>query len=115
MSNLNYQAISKCITKQDDGVLINIEVKPGSKTIGIEGIDEWRECIEVRIKARAEKGRANKELIQLLASLLSLPSSNFLIIKGERTRRKSVKVLGLGEKELCMKLRDAIEGKIDHR
>jgi len=95
--------------------LINIEVKPGAKTNGILGIDEWRDCIGVRIKARAEKGRANKELIQLLASLLSLPSSNFLIIKGERTRRKSVKVLGLGEKELCMKLRDAIEGKIDHR
>jgi len=104
MNDLDPKLLSKCINEQEDGILINIEVKPGARTNGIEGVDEWRGCIEVRLKARAEKGKANKELIQMLSSLLALPPSNFIIVKGEKSRRKNIKILGLKADMLVQRL-----------
>lgn len=105
MRDLNSRALSKCMNEQDDGILLNIEVKPGAKTSGIEGVDEWRGRLEVRLRERAEKGKANKELIKLLSSLLSLPSSNFIIVKGEKSRRKNIKILGLSAEEFVQRLK----------
>jgi uncharacterized protein (TIGR00251 family) len=111
MNNLDSKVLSNCIDEQHDGVLINIEVKPGSKNIGIEGIDEWRNCLEVRLKARAEKGKANKELVKLLSTLLALPSSNIMIVKGEKSHRKTIKIFGLKADELVRILTHQIEEK----
>ncbi len=105
MKDLNPELLLKCMKEQDDGILINIEVKPGARTTGIEGIDEWRGNIEVRLKARAEKGKANKELIQLLSSLLSLPTSSIVIVGGKKSRRKNIKILGLKAEEVARRLK----------
>jgi uncharacterized protein (TIGR00251 family) len=105
MSDLDPKLLTKCINEIDDGILINIEVKPGASKSEIEGVDEWRNCLEVRLKARAEKGKANKELIQMLSSLLALSASNFIIVKGEKSRRKSVKILGLNVGEFAQRLK----------
>jgi uncharacterized protein (TIGR00251 family) len=101
MNDLNPELLLKCMKEQDDGILINIEVKPGARTTGIEDIDEWRDCITVKLKARAEKGKANKELIQLLSSTLALPSSNIIIVGGKKSRQKSIKILGLKAEEVA--------------
>jgi len=105
MSDLDPKLLTKCINEIDDGILINIEVKLGARKSEIEGVDEWRNCLEVRLKARAEKGKANKELIQMLSSLLALPTSNFIIMKGEKSRRKSVKILGLNVGKFAQRLK----------
>lgn len=105
MKDFDPKLLSKCTNEQDDGILIDIEVKPGAKTSGIDGVDEWRDCIMVRLKERAEKGKANKELIDLLSSLLKLPSSSFIIVKGQKARRKSIKILDLNQKELARRFK----------
>ena len=101
MNDLNPELLLKCMKGQDDGILINIEVKPGAETTRIEGIDEWRDCINVKLRARAEKGKANKELIQLLSSLLHVPSSKIVIVGGKKSRQKSIKILGLKAEEVA--------------
>jgi uncharacterized protein (TIGR00251 family) len=100
MSGLHNEILQKCIEQLDDGVLVNIEVKPQSKAAGIEGIDDWRKYIKVRIKAKAQKGKANKELIQLLSSKLSLSPSNFIIVNGLKSTRKTIKISGITKKEI---------------
>lgn len=109
MNDLNPKLLSKCIIEQDDGILITIEVKPGARITGIEGIDEWRDCINVKLKARAEKGKANKELIQLLSSILSLPSSNIIIVGGKKSRQKSIKILGLKAEEVARRFKQKFD------
>ncbi len=111
MSGLDLKLLTKCINEIDDGILINIEVKPGASKSGIEGVDEWRNCLEVRLKARAEKGKANKELVKLFSSLLALPSSNIMIVKGEKSHRKTIKISGLKADELVRILTHQIEEK----
>jgi uncharacterized protein (TIGR00251 family) len=108
MKDFDIKLTSKCIKEQDHGILIDIEVKPGSKTSGFEGVDEWRGCIMVRLKERAEKGKANKELIGLLSSVLKLPSSNITVVKGQKARRKTIKILDLNQKELQSRLKQYI-------
>lgn len=105
MNDLDPKLLLKCMKEQDDGILINIEVKPGAETSGIDGVDEWRGSIEVKLKARAEKGKANKELIQLLSSTLALPSSNIIIVGGKKSRRKNIKILGLKAEEVVRRLK----------
>ncbi len=109
MSELNQEVLLKCMIEQEDGVVINIEVTPNAKTPGIEGVDKWRECIGVKVRSKAEKGKANRELIKLFSSLLRLPTSNFVIVKGERSHKKSIKILGLNTKELMQRLMKEID------
>ena len=104
MSRLNVEDLRNCIRNIPEGILLKIEVKPNSKSQEIEGFDTWRNCIYVRVCARAEKGKANLELIQYLSLVLSLPSSNIIIAKGETSKKKEVKILGLSQNELINRL-----------
>ncbi|UCE75249.1 MAG: YggU family protein [Methanomassiliicoccales archaeon] len=105
MGKLNPEGLLKCMRKESNAVVIEFEVKPGAKNTIIEGIDDWRGCIVVRVRAPAKKGKANKELIKFLSSALSLPSSNLTIIKGEWGRRKTIKISGLSPTELVQKIK----------
>lgn len=104
MSTLNVHDLKNCLKDISEGILLKIEVKPNSKSQGIEGIDTWRNCIYVRIRAKAEKGKANLELIQYLSLVLSVPSSNITLTKGTTSRKKEVKIHGLSENELINRL-----------
>jgi uncharacterized protein (TIGR00251 family) len=44
----------------------------------------------VKVKARAEKGKANKELITYLAKWAKVPRRDVVILSGEHSRRKTV-------------------------
>ena len=102
------ETLARCLKEQSDGVLINIEVKPGSKNTEIRGIDGWRKCIEITVRSRAERDSANRELIQFLSSLLSIPSNQITIVKGNRSRKKSIKVSGLTKQEVVLVLENEI-------
>jgi uncharacterized protein (TIGR00251 family) len=104
MKSLIIENLLKCISKQDDGVLVNIEVKPQSKISKIEGIDEWRGCLKVRIKAKAQRGKANKEVVQFFSYMLSLPASDLVILDGKRSTRKTIKILNITQDELIKKI-----------
>jgi uncharacterized protein (TIGR00251 family) len=104
MSRLNVEDLRNCIKNISEGILLQIEVKPNSKSQGIEGIDTWRDRIYIRVRAEAEKGKANLELIQYLSLALSLPTSNISITKGATSKKKEIKILGLSQNELINRL-----------
>ncbi|UCE81512.1 MAG: YggU family protein [Methanobacteriota archaeon] len=74
----------------DEGVLLAVEVSPGAKQTAISGINEWRSALQVRVAAPPEKGRANMELRRYLSERLSLQPSDVRIIKGARSRHKTI-------------------------
>ncbi len=75
-----------------DGVILDLEITPGSKETSIHGYNPWRKRIEVRIAERAQKGKANAELILFLSDLFKIPSNNIEIISGATSSRKSVMI-----------------------
>ena len=94
MVTLDSELLKKCITKTDYGLIIKVMVVPNSKSQGIEGIDEWRGCLKVRVRAQAHKGKANKELIDLLSSSMSVPPSDLTIRSGETSKLKEIEIKG---------------------
>ncbi len=68
--------------------------------------------LKAYLKSSPEGGKANKELIQLLAHALHCPQYLITIISGMTTRNKKIKIsLPLTHDELINKLGFAIETK----
>jgi uncharacterized protein (TIGR00251 family) len=104
MDKIDQDLLSKCATEIDENIFLTVMVQPGAKTSKIDGIDPFRCCLQVRVKAKAQKGKANTELIRLLSKVLEVPTSDVIIIKGEKSRIKTMKIVNYKKKELKKKL-----------
>jgi len=67
-------------------MLIKVKVFAGSKNNGI--IKRKDDEFEVRVKEKAEKGRANKAVIRMLANYFKISESKIRLIKGFKERNK---------------------------
>ena len=72
------------------GCHIAISATPGAASTEIEGVDQWRGELKIRIGARPEKNAANEELVRFLSDALSVNGRDIEIIKGRRSHRKVV-------------------------
>ena len=72
-------------------LFIPISVKAGKSNTEIIESEDGK--IIVKISAIPEKGKANKEIIRLLADEFDVPKKNVIIIKGEKSRNKTVKII----------------------
>ena len=84
-----------------EGTLLLVYVQPKAKKNEIEGIDEWRGRLKVKIKAPPVGGKANKELLKFLSKLLG---AEVEIVRGETGREKDLLIKGIGPKEVKEKL-----------
>ena len=106
--------LATCLKEKEDCVLINAEVKPGSKRTEITGVNEWRECIEIAVRERAQHDYANREVIQFLSFLFSTSQNKIAIVKGERTRKKCIIIMGKTKEEILSVLKNEIEKEKSH-
>lgn len=83
------------LTRTESGVIVNVEVSPGSKKMRIPGgYDPWRKRIELKISEQAQKGKANKQIIESFSILFEIPSANVSIIGGQKSGKKSILLVG---------------------
>ena len=82
----------KALRETDGGILIRVEVSPGSSTDGWAGYDQWRGAIKIKLKARPRQGKANEALTEYIAAALGVPPSSVRIVSGARSRIKEVTV-----------------------
>ncbi len=71
--------------------IIKVRVKPGAKKNMIREM-EGDISLEIWVKERAEKGKANKILIELLSEFFSCGKEDIEIIRGERSRIKTIRI-----------------------
>lgn len=81
------------IRQVDDGVILELDISPGSKETAIKGYNTWRKRIEIRLSEKAQKGKANAELMFFLSDLFKVPSRNVELISGSTNSKKSVKII----------------------
>ena len=86
---------SKAVRVTKEGTEIDVMVSPHSNSSGIQGIDEWRNRIIVRIRAPPEAGKANKELVELFSGLMGKAELG----RGSTNRMKTI-VVQLGRDEV---------------
>jgi len=100
--------VREAIREVEGGVLLNLVVSAGGKELKLPaGYDEWRKSIKVILSEEPRGGKANRQLVESLSSLLNVPSERISIIRGERDSRKVVKIEGISAEEVEKRLRDA--------
>lgn len=80
------------LTPSADGAscVVAVRAQPGAKRSGITGL--WNGHLKIAVRAPAEDGRANGELLEVLADALGLRRSSVELESGERARLKRVRV-----------------------
>ncbi len=75
-------------------MIIAVKVIPNAKHSSIERVDSA--TFKVRLKAKAEKGKANRELIELIEEKTGRKAE---IIKGHTSQKKVVKIYAEAKEE----------------
>jgi uncharacterized protein (TIGR00251 family) len=77
-----------------EGVVLDLDISPGAKATCIHGYNPWRKRIEVRLSERAQKGKANEQLISFLSDLFHFNTRDVRIITGSTNSKKSLLIAG---------------------
>jgi hypothetical protein len=81
---------------------ITVRVTPGAREDSVTG---WQDStLRVRVRAPAERGKANDAVCRLIAKALGLPRSSVGITRGATARRKIVQIEGIDDEEARRKL-----------
>ncbi|KQV73182.1 DUF167 domain-containing protein [Rhizobium sp. Root1220] len=94
-----------------DHVSLAVRLTPKSGRDAIDGVEadaEGRSHLKVRVTSIAEKGKANKALIAVVAESVGLAKSSVGIISGEASRKKILRIEG--DPEDVIKKLDALAG-----
>lgn len=86
---------ARCGTPENSS-LIRVWVSARSDRDEITGYDEARRALKVKVKAPALEGKANAATRMVIAEALSIPPNRVLIVSGETSRLKVLKILGIG-------------------
>lgn len=76
-----------------DGVALSVRVAAGASRESVS-LDQDA-ALTVRLAAAPVEGKANKELVRLLAKLFKTAPSNVRILHGEKSRSKVVLIRGM--------------------
>jgi uncharacterized protein (TIGR00251 family) len=92
------------VRSAEGGVLLEVSAVPGAAEAGVDGRDPWRGALKVRLRSPPVQGRANAELVEVLAEHFRVPRSSVSVVSGLRSRRKTVLLGGLSLKEALGRL-----------
>jgi uncharacterized protein (TIGR00251 family) len=84
-----------------DGIIITVEVSAGSKqSIFPDGYNSWRKAFGISVKAPPMEGKANKAIIELIASQLHISKNAVTIISGHTASVKKIQITGISRQQL---------------
>ncbi len=86
------------IEQRGKQLLLRVRVQPRAARTAVAGVLQG--ALKVRLTAPPLDDRANRQLVQWLASLLELPKSRIELVSGHKSRRKTLSIQGLAESEL---------------
>ena len=80
-----------------EDIILKVYLQPKSSKNEIVG--PYRDGIKIKVTAPPNEGKANEALIRLLGKELGISPSSIEIIKGQHSREKTLKVLGVPSQE----------------
>jgi uncharacterized protein (TIGR00251 family) len=95
--------------QREEGLTLEIEARPRSGRRELSRSSDGK--IRAALQSAPESGKANKELMQLVAEWLGVPKSSVEVWRGDKSRRKVLRIHGLEPAAL----RKAIENLPDRR
>lgn len=91
------------LTASGSGCELTLHVQPGAARTELAG--EHGDALKLRLHARAVEGAANAALTEFVASRLGLPKRDVRLLRGEKSRRKTLWV-GATREQVLEKLSD---------
>jgi len=85
--------------------ILRFHIIPNAKVNKVIG--EHGDAIKIKLRAPAVEGKANAALRQFLATQLEISKHAIVLERGQKSRDKLVRVDGLSEKEIQIRLRAA--------
>lgn len=76
-----------------DGIVIEVRVLPRSSRKEISGVTD--NVVKVKLTAPPVDGAANEQLIELLSEEFHIRKSDVIVLKGETSRTKKIKLIGV--------------------
>jgi uncharacterized protein len=92
-----------------DEVIIEVTARPGTSRRGVIGVTGDR--LVIGVNSRQEKGKANDELFEYLATEMRVPRSALLIVRGESSRRKTIRIVTHEPAKVASRLRQISKRK----
>jgi hypothetical protein len=81
-----------CLVNVATGVLVRVVVQPRAARNELSGVHQ--DALKLRLTAPPVEGAANRDCLRFLASLLGVPATCLDIVRGAKSRRKTVLVRG---------------------
>jgi uncharacterized protein (TIGR00251 family) len=79
-------------TEANNALTVDIVVQPRASR---EGISLMGDRLKVSVNAPPVDGKANEAVLRVLADTLSIPRASIEILRGEKGRRKTVRIRGV--------------------
>ena len=92
-----------------DEVTIEVTARPGASRRGV--INASGERLVVGVHSGPQKGKANEELIEYLAGEMRVPKSALMIVRGETSRRKTIRIVTHEPTKVASRLRQIVKPK----
>jgi uncharacterized protein len=90
------------------GLSFEVRARPSAGRSGIAG--EQGGALKVELKSPPEGGKANRELVKLIAKMFGAPASDVEVVSGESSRRKRIRITGI-RKEIADEILTEAAGK----
>src|SRR5437667_10892816 len=83
-------------------ITLSLRVQPRASRSAVAG---WTgDILNIRLTEPPVEGAANAACLKFLADLLDLPQSQLEILRGERSRNKVIRIIGLTQDEIRARL-----------
>ena len=76
-----------------EGAIVNVKAVPRSSKAGLDGL--LGDAVKVRVRSAPVDGKANKELVEVLADAFSLPKASVAFKSGETSKTKRLLLRGI--------------------
>jgi uncharacterized protein (TIGR00251 family) len=79
------------IKSSNQGVILCLHVVPGSSQVVFPaGYNQWRKCIEIKVRSEAKENKANNEVIETVAGFFRVPVKDVTLVSGQKSREKTI-------------------------
>ena len=95
------------VTAHAKGSVIEVRAQAGARVTAIRGVHAG--ALKVSVTQVAEKGKANKALIEVLRRELELRKSQIELVAGETAVNKSILIRGVTVAELSQRIQAVLE------
>ena len=94
--------MGELLNETADGVIVNVRAALRSSRAGLDGM--VGDALKVRIRSAPVDGKANKELIEVLADAFGLPKSAVEFKSGETSKTKRLLLRGVTKETILSRL-----------